>query len=217
MRARLIEAGAASIREHGGRPLPDLVADEVARRADVPKSTLYQLWGNFDEYRREVLIELLRSCERMDPAQMMDAAVPVLERGGSPAELLLTGSRAYFESFAQSEMLRWTLAAYPHREEIGLGSVIADNFNSARDRFAPPLAMMIAAARRRPRAGLDAKAIAQLLVALYFGMAIRERLDPGIATQEMPWVGPDGQTQQWPRVSVAAQAIIVRCTETVGQ
>ncbi|MDG2112146.1 MAG: hypothetical protein P8N02_05985 [Actinomycetota bacterium] len=196
--------------------MPDLVADDVLLRAGVPRSILYQLWNNFDEYRREVLIELLRSSERQDPADMMDSVVPILERGGSTAEVLLTGSLVYFERFARSDMLKWTLAAYPHRDEIEIGPVIAANLNSARDRFAPPLGVLIAAARRHPRPGLDATVIAQLMVALYPGMAIRERVDPGVAFHEMPWTDSEGNAQMWPRVSVAAQAIIARCTEVVS-
>ena len=76
--------------------------------------------------------------------------------------------------------------------------------------------MLIAASRRRPRPGVDARMMAQLLVATYLGMAVRERLDPGCALAEMDWVGPDGSRQSWPRIAVATQAIIAQCTERVA-
>ncbi|GEM_PF-5960777 len=216
-RERLIAAGTAAMRERGGRPLPDLNADDVIERAQVPKSTLYQLWGNFDEYRRDVLVELIRTADRQDSGAIVDAVVPILERGGNPAELLVTGSVAYFEVFSASDFCTWVLAAYPHRDEVGVGPEIAAALNDARDRFARPIAMLVAASRRRPRPGVDAATMSQLLVATYLGMAMRERLDPGCATKELDWVGPDGSPERWPRIAIATQAIIARCTELVPQ
>ncbi len=215
-RGRLVAAGAAAMRESGGRPLPDLVADEVVQRSGVPKSTLYQLWSSFDDFRREVLVELLRTAERQDPAAIMDAAVPVLERGGMPGEFMRAGSAAYFEQFMRSDTCRWLLAAYPHRGDEAIRREIASTLNGVRDRFSRPLALLIAASHRRPLPNLDANQIATLLVGLFVGMAVRERLDPGSATREMPWFATDGTPEVWPRIAVASQAIILRCTEEVN-
>ena len=212
----LVRAGAEAMRVRGGRPLPALSADEVVARAKVPKSTLYQLWANFDDYRREVLIELLRTAEPADAGGVIDAVVPVLERGGHPDEILVTASTAYFDRFCEGETFRWLMAAYPHREDAPVGVEIARILNDARDRFADPLALMFAVAQRRPRKGLDVAQISQLLVAIYLGMAIRERLDPGSARAPMAWRGVTGATEEWPRVAVAVQAVVARCTERVA-
>ena len=212
----LVRAGADAMRVRGGRPLPALSADEGVAKAKVPKSTLYQLWANFDDYRREVLIELLRTAEPEDAGGVIEAVVPVLERGGHPQEILLTASTAYFDRFRESDTFRWLMAAYPHREEAAVGVEIAKILNGARDRFSHPLALMFAAAQRRPREGLDVAQISQLLVAIYLGMAIRERLDPGSARAPIEWRDGSGEAEEWPRVAVAVQAVVARCTEPVA-
>lgn len=214
-RDRLVAAGVGALRSRGGRPLPDLAADEVIALAGVPKSTLYQLWSNFDDYRREVLIQLLRTATPLDPNEIISAVVPILERGGRPHEILRAAAMSYFEQFSGSENFRWIMAAFPHRSEIDVAPEIARILNSARDRFEQPIALLLAASQRRPRAGISVADICQLVVATYLGLAIRERLDPGSAVRLVPWVTPAGEREQWPRVAIAVEALVSRCTEAV--
>jgi AcrR family transcriptional regulator len=109
-RERLIEAGAAVVRREGARPLPDVQPVEVAKCAGVPKGALYQYWESFDDYRRDLLVQLLRSSELPGADLVISMIIDGIETGESPQTLNKVAFADLFDSFSSSSACRWIIA-----------------------------------------------------------------------------------------------------------
>jgi AcrR family transcriptional regulator len=209
-RDRLMEVGAEAVRRDGARPLPDVQPAEVAKRAGVKKGALYQHWDSFDDYRRDLILELLRDSELPGADIVISMVIDCIESRQDPNQLSKTAFSDLFDSFAESSACRWIIAGYPHRDDERIAAAIAELLADCAHRVEQPLRLLLAMQGRAPRPKITMAQIAQMVVSMFLGLAVRAQVNRAGVTKLVEFDG-----EQWPLVALGANALVSRCSEPI--
>lgn len=187
---------------------------DVAARAEIPRATLYRLWGNQHDFWRDLVLFIMTR-DLLPAAEEDDDAPPPIERGDDAS--LLEHIRVAFNR-AQTRLagdprliLRATLTGYP-REPATARQILTWE-RSERAELAGRVARILDAAGRSPIAPIDTDDLAALLWMWSDGTILLASTDAAYADVRLhPDDGTAGH-DGWSLTAWVARCLVCELTE----
>lgn len=213
-RQALIDAGRDLLHRRPGAPALDHVRlTDVARHAGVSVGALYHYWDSQDDYREDLLDEVL-SPAGFDPP-------PAAPPGTALDEQVRVGTAAELERLRRSGDLRVLLGLWA-ADDPELDRRVAGHFRAVGAQWAAFYEAAFAAHGLELRPPFTSEQLAALLAAIGDGLAVRASADPDAVPTDVV-AGDDGRDDsrddagdRWSLLGAALVALLPAFSRPVG-
>lgn len=215
-RRLLLDAGRELVHEQpAGWPLGHIRLTEVAQRAGVTAGALYHYWDTQEDYRDDLLDDLL-SPDRFPPPATVSELLSAIEEERAPIEeLVRLGADAEFRALEESPDLRVLMAMWAANDPA-VNRRIAVQYGASGDRWAGLYEATCRYYGLEIRPPFTVEMVATILAALTDGLVVRASVDPDAVPRTLPQVVESGETLPWGLLGCALLAFLSTLSRPVG-
>ncbi|BCT77030.1 hypothetical protein SCMU_28720 [Sinomonas cyclohexanicum] len=234
-RERLLSAAVRMLRATGLTvSLEHLSMEELIREADVPRSSVFRIWGSKANFFSDLLLELIRPESAFSSGYDLEADAQIMALVQRHQHLLATpeGRRAVLEEVVRvgielysdrvfgSQTFRFhaalgaALPTIPEPQRSRVEAALADAESTYVAHLAGLYEAIMPAVHLRPKEGLTTTDVAAAGSALVQGLAERRRMLPELAGHTLMRPGIGGEPVAWTLGAIAFLAIVDGMAET---